>query len=502
MSEKPNAVFQPLYTADDVKLIERAAVAIAGYDLFELMQRAGQSAYNVMRDRWPNATNIAVVAGSGNNAGDGFILASLAQCDGLKVQVLYVNDTPEYRGDALLAHDKLIAESVKTDAFSKEHLKDVDVIVDGILGTGIKGHLRPRYENVIRIINDHKRMHTNVAVLALDIPSGLEADTGVIDPVALRSDHCVSFIDLKPGMVTGKAREYCPSWEVADLDIPHEARTEYSPIAWCDDAKKLVADIPRRSKVAHKGNYGHLLLIGGDYGFGGAILMAAQAAARVGTGKLTILTRDSHVSPILSQLPEAMIRSIETPADPILDEMLSSVDAVVIGPGLGQGEWGQRLITKVTQTLLPLLVDADGLNHLAKVNERNDNWVLTPHPGEAGRLLQTETAEVETNRYSSVRSIQEQYSGVVVLKGAGTLVADAKYITVCTEGNPGMATGGMGDILSGVIGAFLAQGYESTHAARLGVNLHAMAGDIAAEQGETGLLATDLLEPLRQLVNH
>ena len=480
----------------------QAAVKLEGIELFALMQRAGKAAYDYLLNQSPDAQNIVVVAGSGNNAGDGFIVACLAHADGLNVRVLLVNETPNYKGDALTAFQLLQQADISVDVFSSDLLKDADVIVDGILGTGISGRLRSNFEKVIRVINDYGRMNTNVRVFALDIPSGLDADTGTIDPVAIRADYCLSFIDLKAGMVTAKAREYCPVWKVHELAIPQDSRDEYPPVAWCDDTEQLIDTIPTRSKVGHKGDYGHLLLIGGDYGFGGAILMAAQAAARVGTGKLTILTRDAHVSPILTQFPEAMIRSIETPADPILDDMLKAVDAVVIGPGLGQGDWGERLLARVLDTELPVLVDADGLNHLARINARQDNWILTPHPGEAGRLLHKETSEIESNRYQQIRELQKDYSGIVVLKGAGTLVADNDAITVCTEGNPGMATGGMGDILSGVIGAFLAQGYTRFHAARLGVALHARAGDIAATKGETGLLATDLLEPLRELVNH
>jgi len=217
---------------------------------------------------------------------------------------------------------------------------------------------------------------------------------------------------------------------------------------------------------------------------------------------LTILTRDAHVAPILSQCPEAMIRSVTGADDPAFQKLLGKVNAVVIGPGLGQEDWGTGLLKTICKTNLPILLDADALNILARHQCKNTHWVMTPHPGEAGRLLNKPTSKIQQNRYLAAKELQKQYSGVVVLKGAGTLIIDQQQnITVCNEGNPGMATAGMGDILSGIIGSLLAQGIEGHQAARTGVALHARAGDLAAEKGQKGLMATDLIEPLRMLVN-
>jgi len=230
--------------------------------------------------------------------------------------------------------------------------------------------------------------------------------------------------------------------------------------------------------------------------------MSAIAAARCGAGMLTILTRDAHVAPILTQCPEAMIRSVTGADDPALTKILDNVDAVVIGPGLGQEEWGVSLFDEICKTQLPLLIDADALNILSTQNKVNSRWVMTPHPGEASRLLDKDTSTIQQNRYQAATLLQNKYSGVVVLKGAGTLITDDNQATtVCSEGNPGMATAGMGDILSGIIGSLLAQGLESSLAARTGVALHSRAGDLAAMNGQKGLMATDLVNPLRLLVN-
>lgn len=491
---------EPLYLADDVKLIERKACEQAGFDLFELMQRAGLSAWQYLTQNMPTAKVIKVVAGAGNNAGDGFILAIHAYKAGKQVEVLTVKQEPVYHGDAASAYQLLCDSGVTIKPFSAAKLAEADVVVDAILGTGLTGALRPHYLEVIDAINDW-RLNTNGVVYSLDIPSGLAADTGTVDPRAIESDFCLSFINLKPGMVTAKAREYCANWSVAELDVGPESRVDFPIVAYTDDATALIHSLPKRKPSSHKGNHGHLILIGGDDGYGGAILMAAQAAAKVGVGRFTIITRDSHVAPFLTQFPEAMVRSIDDPESTEFESLLLLANAIVIGPGLGLSSWGKGLLEACLGATCPVIIDADGLNHLAANKTQNDNWILTPHPGEAARLLACETSEIEADRYQAIRTIQANYMGTVVLKGAGTLVTDGSGITVCTDGNPGMATAGMGDILSGIVGSLLAQGIDPFSAARIAVALHAKAGDLAAEQGEKGLLATDLLTPLRQLVN-
>ena len=295
LNNQPANTTEPLYLADAVKQIEKRATEIGGYPLYDLMLRAGKNAWNALKIKQPEINHLLVIAGAGNNAGDGFILACHALQEGVSVEILTIKSQPVYKGDALLAFNQAEEAGIKITQFQAEQLHQADVIVDAILGTGFSGDLRPEYCSAIEAINQW-RTDNDSWVFSLDIPSGLDADTGVIKPIAVRSDHCISFINLKPGMVTGKAREFCESWEVDDLQISEQARDGIPPTAWIDDSDHLIHSMPGRRRTSHKGDFGHLLLIGGDYGFGGAILMSAQAAGRVGVGRLTILTRDFDVN--------------------------------------------------------------------------------------------------------------------------------------------------------------------------------------------------------------
>jgi len=499
LQQQPSFVGQALYQASEIKKIEQQAAKSSGYAMYQLMEKAGTASWQYLQKHWPEAEKITVICGKGNNAGDGFVLSRIAEAEGKTVQVLCVESKVDYKGDALIAYQTMIKQGIEPQIFQSSLLAEQDLIVDAILGTGLKGPLRENFHQVIDVVN---AFADKLPIFSIDIPSGLESDTGFINPTAVRATRTLTFIGLKSGMLTGHARDRCGLIDLDRLGIDEKAHQKFQAVAWVDDADALIDNLPKRSKVSHKGDYGHLLLIGGDYGFGGAILMSAIAAARCGAGMLTILTRDAHVAPILTQCPEAMIRSVTGADDPALTKILDNVDAVVIGPGLGQEEWGVSLFDEICKTQLPLLIDADALNILSTQNKVNSRWVMTPHPGEASRLLDKDTSTIQQNRYQAATLLQNKYSGVVVLKGAGTLITDDNQATtVCSEGNPGMATAGMGDILSGIIGSLLAQGLESSLAARTGVALHSRAGDLAAMNGQKGLMATDLVNPLRLLVN-
>ncbi len=503
----PSYVEQAIFQASDIKLIEQNASQSGGYAMYELMEKAGLASWLYLQKHWPETKAITVLCGKGNNAGDGFVLARLAASEGKIVQVLCVDIEAEYKGDALTAYQALLQQNINPKTFDVSLLEDQELIVDALLGTGLSGTLRANFKAIIDAVNTHISTHikngnTKTPVFSIDIPSGLDSDTGTVSPIAIQATRTLTFIAMKSGMVTGHARACCGNIDLDTLGIESIDEKQFPPSAWINDAELLINSLPKRSKVAHKGDHGHLLLIGGDYGFGGAILMSAIAAARCGVGMLTIFTRDAHVAPILTQCPEAMIRSISGAEDPALMKMLANVDAVVIGPGLGKEEWGKGILDVILSSDLPMLIDADALNILAEQAKRNAHWVMTPHPGEASRLLGIDTAEIEQNRYQAVAALQTKYDGIAVLKGAGTLITDNhQRTTVCSEGNAGMASAGMGDILSGVIGSLLAQGVEKGLAARTGVALHARAGDLAAMNGQKGLMATDLLTPLRMLVN-
>ena len=267
------------------------------------------------------------------------------------------------------------------------------------------------------------------------------------------------------------------------------------------DWKILSPLLPKRSRTAHKNDFGHVLVIGGDHGMGGAVRLSAEAALRVGAGLVSVATRKEHLSLVCSGRPEIMCHSIENAEE--IKPLLEKATVIVIGPGLGQGEWSQRLLAMVLHLPQPKIIDADALNLLSQAPEKLTHAILTPHPGEAARLLACTRSTVQADRYSSAKKIAEQYDAVVVLKGSGSIVTSHNAIpAICQAGNPGMATAGMGDVLSGVIAGLVAQGLSLLDAAKLGVLMHAMAADaVAKENGERGMLASDLMLPLRRVAN-
>lgn len=268
------------------------------------------------------------------------------------------------------------------------------------------------------------------------------------------------------------------------------------------DQRKLRLALQPRARNAHKGDFGHALIIGGDAGMAGAALMAAEACARTGAGKISVATRADHTAAFIARTPELMARGVESSEE--LLPLLAVATVVVIGPGLGQSDWSKAMLKAVLATDLPLVVDADALNLIASDNDQpqRDNWIFTPHPGEAARLLNINTQQIASDRPQYAADLQQRFQGVAILKGMGSLIATPEALYQCKRGNPGMASGGMGDVLSGIIGGLLAQGFSLSDAACFGVELHAAAADIAAKQsGERGLLATDLLLPLRTLLN-
>src|SRR5690606_7280815 len=337
-------------------------------------------------------------------------------------------------------------------------------------------------------------------VLALDIPSGLHGGSGAVLGCAVAATATVTFIAHKSGLFTGSGPALVGELELAGLGVPEAAFEGSDATARLIGRQRVAEMLPRRPRDAHKGHYGHVLVIGGDHGMGGAVRMAAEAAARVGAGLVTVATRPEHCVGLLAARPELMCRGVEGADE--LQPLLARASVVVLGPGLGRGAWSQALLQEVLRFDGPLVVDADGLNLLAEAPQRNDRWVLTPHPGEAGRLLGVDTAEIQQDRFAAARRLSKRYGGVVVLKGAGTVVhAPGALSAVNTTGNPGMASGGMGDVLSGVIGGLLAQGLAASDAAAVGVWIHGAAADRAAADGERGLLALDLMQHLRELVN-
>ncbi|TQV72639.1 NAD(P)H-hydrate dehydratase [Exilibacterium tricleocarpae] len=489
-----------LYTAAEVRELDRIAIEERDLAGIRLMKRAGRAAFNTLLARWPGVDRLTVFCGSGNNAGDGYIIAALAAQRRLAVQVIQVGDSARLGGDALSAFEFARREGVPMQPFAADLKVDGGILVDALLGTGMRGEVREPYAQAIALVNA-----SGLPVLAVDIPSGLCADTGSVLGVAVAAAVTVTFIGLKRGQLTGRGPAFTGELVFDDLQVPAEIYAEQPPQVRRLKLPHLLAQLPPRPADAHKGLFGHVLLIGGDHGYGGAIALAAQAAARMGAGLVSVATRPEHVAALIARCPEVMATGVAS--GQALAPLLTRPDVVVIGPGLGRSAWSEQMLQQAANAVLPLVMDADALNILSAgrvlPQTRRDDWILTPHPGEAARLLGCDNAVIQRDRFAAVSKLQAAFGGAVVLKGAGSLVCTtAGEVELADVGNPGMASGGMGDVLSGVLGGLLAQGVAPPLATRLGVCLHGAAADrAAAAGGQRGLLASDLIPYLRELLN-
>lgn len=485
-----------LYSTQKTRLLDKIAIDKFGLPGYTLMNRAGAAVFSHLQHKFPLAKRILVCCGAGNNAGDGYVIARLAHKAGYEVEVLSLVDPKLLKGDARIAYEDWKSLGIQLTGMKPELFKASDVIIDALLGTGLERPVEGQWQALIEQINQ-----SQCPVIAVDIPSGLEADTGRVLGVAIKATLTVSFIALKKGMLTYKARDYCGEIYFDNLEVPeacyHQVEADARLLQW----PELQRHFKSRLHDSHKSSYGHVLLVGGDYGMPGAVRMAAEAALRSGAGLVTVVTRPEHVSTIVTARPELMVVGTEDGRIP--GELLARVSCIVIGPGLGQNTWGNQLVGQVLATDITKVLDADALNLLTIEDGPRTDWVLTPHPGEAARLLGDVPLAIQSDRFTAVDILQQSYGGCVVLKGSGTLVkcGAAATTAVCAYGNPGMASAGMGDVLSGVLGAFLAQGFGLELAAELAVVVHARAADQAAVKGQRGLLATDLFDSIRDCVN-
>lgn len=515
-----------VYAADGVQALDQAAIRDFGVPGFDLMQRAARAGFRQLGRRWPEARAITVMCGAGNNGGDGYLIAAAAARQSMQVHCIAVASPDKLKGDARRAFETTLGAGVaitRADALLQETgaqetpeservLKDVEaaisnsgVVVDAMLGTGISGPLREPFATLVHLLNQSGK-----PVLAVDVPTGLDATTGWIASEAVASAVTITYIGLKLGLLTGSGPDVCGELIFDGLGVPKGVYSQVEPVARLAMWSRVSAGLPVRRRGAHKGDCGHLLVVAGDRGFGGAGLLAAEAAARTGAGLVSLATRPEYVGAALSRCPSLMARGLTHGNE--LEPLLEAADGVVFGPGCGQSAWGQQMLQQVMHFDGPVLMDADGLNMLSKlVPGRRDNWIMTPHPGEAGRLLACTAGEVGENRLHTLKTLQEKFAGVVLLKGAGTLVygagedsyEDAPSLPVLIRGgNPGMATGGMGDVLSGMIGALMVQGLSPTDATIMGACLHAEAGDRGAlERGFMGLLPDDLIDMIPQVLS-
>jgi len=487
---------EALYRSDQVHTLDRRAIEAHGVAGLSLMQRAGGAAFRLLRLRWPRARRIVVVCGPGNNGGDGYVVARLARDAGLEPTVLYMG-APPATGDAAAVRAYCEEAGLRPAPFAPMLLSGAEVIVDALLGTGLARDVNGEWRAAIEAVNA-----AGAPVLALDVPSGLDADSGRVMGAAVRAAATISFIGLKPGLFTGTGPSHAGEVSFDDLEVPASVYADIAPYARRLTEGDLAGLLAPRARGAHKGDFGHVLVVGGDRGMPGAVRLAGEGALRAGAGLVTLATHTSHAPTVNAARPELIAIGVSGTAD--LAPLLARARVVAVGPGLQRGNWGGKLFAAALAARRPLVLDADALYWLAQEPARHDDWILTPHPGEAARLLGTTGEAVQAERFAAARAIADKFGGVCALKGAGTIVCAAHddRFDVCDAGNPGMASAGMGDVLTGIISALRAQGLDARAAARLGVWLHARAGDEAAEQGgEIGLVASDLFAPLRALVN-
>ena len=477
-----------LFTAHQIRLMDQMLIDEYGIPGLTLMSRAADASVDLLRERYPLARRVIIFCGTGNNAGDGYLVAAKLQDRAIDALVVQVGDPQKLGEDASTARNRCAQQAVPImawDAFQRDGPEQADVLVDALLGLGTTGPARKPFAQAIDWLNAQQ-----VPIIALDVPSGLHPDYGVAEGAAVHASHTVTFIAPKLGLAAEQGPDYSGEVSVAQLGAPD---------GFFDPFEEQGVDviepsaIPRRSRAAHKGHFGHVLVVAGGEGMAGAGLLAASAALRTGAGLVTLATHPSHAPNLAAYQPELMVQGVSD-ADP-MTPLFERATVVAVGPGLGQSEWSKALFKKVMDSGLPMVMDADALNLLAERPSQLPNAILTPHPKEAARMLGA--SAVSRDRLEVLRALQDRYQSVVVLKGAATLVHDSKRALINQTGAPAMATAGMGDALTGCIAGLVAQGLALGQAAAQGVAHHGRAGEWAsADLGEVAVVASDVIARL------
>jgi len=498
------------YSAKQVLQNEALVARCQKLAMFTLMNRAGGAAFETLRKAWPEAHSILVVCGKGNNGGDGFVIARLAHLAKMQVNVLLTCEVENIKGDALLAYQAMTSAGV-TEVITGNLIEQVtsfsgDIIVDALFGIGFYGSLIPLMQKLVTAIN------ANTAhVLSVDIPSGLCASTGAVaGNLAVIADVTVTFIVYKQGLLTGQSANFVGEITLADLSLGSSFEQQVTCHHYFQKELPLndnASILTKRLNTSHKGTIGQILAVGGDIGMPGAIRLASEAALRCGAALVAVACHQDNQALVFNGRPELMLAPSQ--ASKLVNAMAyRNAKVLLVGPGLGQNDWSQAFFDSLITPIVSgknnkkIVLDADGLALLAKTSYASSHWVLTPHPKEAAALLGCDTATIEADRFHAVKAIAKIYGGICVLKGAGSLISDGKTVVINSTGNAGMASGGMGDVLSGIIAALILQTENYFDAVCLAVYIHGAAGDIIAERhGQRGILASDLFAPLQRLVN-
>lgn len=499
-------------TVAEMQEMDRTAIEDYGIPGVVLMENAGRQVVTLISREMGDLSGqeVAIIAGKGNNGGDGFVIARHLKNMGARVSVFLMAGLDDITGDARVNLDIWLRMGGQVRHPWQENidlageLGRVQVIVDALYGTGFQGAVRENVLPLLRAVNKSPAL-----VVAVDVPSGLEAATGYAGSVCVRADHTVTFALPKIGLVTGDGPEYTGRLQVVDISIPQPVTAGGQVELITPGLVKNI--LPQRPLTAHKGTCGHALIIGGSPGMSGAVCLAAQACARTGAGLVTALVPwgllpvlEIKLTEVMTKpLPETLDGFLSASAREVIREFSAGKNVLAIGPGLGTKDETLPLVADLLrEAAVPCVVDADGINAIARVafdmREMQAPAVLTPHPGEMARLAGCSTAEVQADRLGIARRLAEKTGAVLVLKGAGTIVAvpgGKAYIN--SSGNPGLATGGTGDVLTGIIAGLIAQGVQPAQAAVAGVYMHGLAGDqAAAVKGQAGILAGDVIEHL------
>lgn len=503
---QPKASARRLYTAAQVRELDRTAIEDHEIPGVDLMERAGRAAFDVIREQFPKQRRWLVVCGGGNNGGDGYVIARLARERDIECRLAALKAPEDLGGDAEIAARRWLDSGGTVEIGPPRDLADFDMVVDAMLGTGLDRAPSGEYADAIGSINA-----SGACVVAVDIPSGLNADTGcAMGGVAVRAHLTVSFVGQKRGLYTADGPDHAGQVLFSSLEVPEAIFKTIDKYGILLHENIISEWLKARRRNSHKGDYGWVLAVGGDRGMSGAVRMCGEAALRSGAGKVTLLTHPDHAAFLNAARPELMVRAITGAKD--MEDLLQAADVVVLGTGLGRSGWSKSVLNASLQFEKPMVMDADALNllaagealeSLASLGSRGGQVVITPHPAEAGRLLGSSARTVQGDRVAAAGELAEASGAVVVLKGCGTVIAgpDGRY-AICPFGNPGMASAGTGDVLSGTIGGLLAQGLDAWKAANAGVLAHAVAGDrAAAEIGERGLIASDITERLPGVLN-
>lgn len=488
-----------LFTTAQVRYIEGQYALEHNGHCYDLMERAGEAVVNEVIKLCGSPEEVWIFCGRGNNGGDGYVAGALLLERGLMVRLFAVGDPHEHT-EAATAKEYFFSRGGRIESVlpSKEE-SHPNIVIDALLGTGISSAPHAPVSEWISFIN-----RLDATVVAVDIPSGINADTGAVPGVCVNATCTVCMLGLKPGLFTGDSVDYVGQVVFASLGIETEryganqilersiSRTSY---------QEIVPQLPIRPRSSNKGDNGKVLIIAGSRGMGGAALLAGIGALRCGAGLVKIATDPCNVPAINSVHPELM--TLDFADDNAVNAALSWCDVVAIGPGLSQNERAAHLLDLVRSSECDCIYDADALNLLAKSGgDYQENRIITPHPGEAARLCGQSIEEVNDHRLECATYLQETYGGVVLLKGAGTVVCDKRRLTVITNGSPALASGGMGDLLTGMIAALAAGELMLRQATVLGACIHAKAGEMAQDEfGASGTVATDLEAYIRRLIN-